>query len=192
VTRKFPRREENPPKNFFIGHPQPHSFSHSPVEEVFCRCTCGPESLSLAIPAPYPGWPEIRDRIREMVSGAGDISRITGCMLRYTDLIPIGEGKTVPANENIAPILSERYDCHTTKNEIVLISTSIPGTAGSVCSIDNRPGKPGWTLVFTMNTERSSGFTSRSGVMEWFDDARAEIHRLFDLIVPVEIVQTLR
>lgn len=38
-----------------------------PVEEVFCRYTCGPgvEPLSLAVHPPYPGWQIIREGIRE-------------------------------------------------------------------------------------------------------------------------------
>ena len=127
-----------------------------------------------------------------MIAGAGEISRITGCMLRYTDLIPVGEGTPLPGNEDIAQLLSGRFDCSTTQNEMVLASTNVPGTAGSVCSIHNRPGKPGWTLVFTIYTEGKPRFVSGDSVVEWFDDARAEIHGLFDLIVPEEIVHVLR
>jgi hypothetical protein len=35
-------------------------------------------------------------------------------------------------------------------------------------------------------------FVSGDSALNWFDDARAEIHRLFDLIAPEEIVQALR
>ena len=175
-----------------MDHPPPHSFSRSPVEEVFCRCTCGSELFSLAIPPPYPGWPDIRDRIREMIAGIGEISRMSGCMLRYTDLIPVGERMILPGTEDIEQLLSGRCDCRTTENEIILTRTGIPGTAGSVCSLQNRPGKPGWTLIFTMHTEGPARFGSGDSVIQWFDDARAEIHELFDLIVPEEIVETLR
>jgi uncharacterized protein (TIGR04255 family) len=177
-------------------HPAPHSFSRSPVEEVFCRCTCGSdaESLSLTIPRPYPGWPHIRDRTRDMVAGAGEISRITGCMLRYTDLIPVVDGKSLPGTKEIEHVLSGRFDCSfdTTQNEIVLIRTKIPNTAGSVRSIHHRPGTPGWTLIFTLSTAGPARFVSGESIVNWFDDARAEIHGLFDLIVPGEIVQSLR
>ncbi|MDD1709729.1 MAG: hypothetical protein LUQ37_02330 [Methanoregulaceae archaeon] len=177
-------------------HPPPHSFSRSPVEEVFCRCTCGSdaEPVSLTIPPPYPGWPRIRDGIRDMIAGAGDISRITGCMLRYTDLIPVVRGKTLPGTDDIEHLLSGRFKCYlnNTQHEIVLTSTNIPGTAGSIRSIHNRPEKPGWTLIFTMNTEGMARFVSGDSVLNWFDDARAGIHEIFDLIVPDEIVQTLR
>jgi uncharacterized protein (TIGR04255 family) len=179
-----------------MNHPPPHSFSRSPVEEVFCRCSFGSdaESLSLTIPPPYPGWPHIRDGIRDMIAGAGEISRITGCMLRYTDLIPVARGKNLPGPEDIAHLLSGSYHCSfdTPQNEIVLISTKIPDTAGSVCSIHPRSGKPGWTLIFSMKTEGSARFVSGDSVLNWFDDARAGIHELFDLIVPEEIVQALR
>ncbi len=179
-----------------MDHPPPHSFSRSPVEEVFCRCTCGSgaEALSLANLSPYPGWPDIRDRIREMIEDAGEISRITGCMLRYTDLIPVVEGKNLPKTEDIEQLLSGKYTCSmdTLRNEIVLTGTGIPGTAGSVCSLQNRPGKPGWTLVFTLHTAGPARFVSGDSVVKWFDDARAEIHGLFDLIVPEEIVQVLK
>ena len=177
-----------------MDHPPPHSFSRSPVGEVFCRCTCGSETYSLAVLPPYPGWPAIRDRIREMIAGIGEISRVTGCMLRYTDLLPAGEGKTLPGTGEIARLLSGKYPCSVDPltHEIVLSGTSIPGTAGSVCSFQDRPGKPGWTLVFTLSIPGPARFVSGDSVMEWFDDARAEIHGLFDLIVPEEIVQLLR
>jgi uncharacterized protein (TIGR04255 family) len=179
-----------------MNHPPPHSFSRSPVEEVFCRCTCesGAESLSLTIPPPYPGWPHIRDGIRDMIAGAGEISRITGCMLRYTDLIPVVDGKTLPGTETIEHLLSGRFNCSfdNTQNGIVLISTKFPDTAGSVSSIRHRPGKPGSTLIFTMNTQEPARFVSSDGVLNWFDDARAAIHEIFDLIVPEEIVQSFR
>jgi uncharacterized protein (TIGR04255 family) len=179
-----------------MDHPPPHFFSRSPVEEVFCGCTCRSDvdPPALTIPLPYPGWPHIRDRIREMIAGAGEISRITGCMLRYTDLIPVVDGKDLPGSEDIEVLLSGRYPCYFDNNqhEIVLISTKIPDTAGSVCSMHNRPGKPGWTLIFTMRTERPAGFVSGDSILNWFDDARAGIHGLFDLIVPDDIVQSLR
>jgi uncharacterized protein (TIGR04255 family) len=179
-----------------MDNPISHSFSRSPVEEVFCRCTCGSdsESLSLTIPRPYPGWPHIRDGIRDMIAGAGDISRITGCMLRYTDLIPVVDGKNLPGTEDIGHLLSGRFDWYfdNEQNEIVLVGTKIPDTTGSVRSLRNRPGKPGWTLIFTMKTEGSARFVSGESVLNWFDEARAAIHGLFDLIVPEEIVQALR
>ncbi|KQC06851.1 MAG: hypothetical protein APR55_04535 [Methanolinea sp. SDB] len=179
-----------------MDHPPPHSFSRSPVDEVFFSCTCesGSESRSLTIPAPYPGWPYIRDAIMDMIAGAGEVSRITGCMMSYTDLFPVVDGTDLPGTGDIVDLLSGRFDCSLDKNgnEIMLISTKIPNTAGSVRSIWNRPKKPGWTLVFTLKTDRPAGFVSGESVLNWFSDVRAEIHLLFDLIVPEEIVQTLR
>jgi uncharacterized protein (TIGR04255 family) len=179
-----------------MNHPPPHSFSRSPVEEVFCCCSNGSdaESLSSTFSLPYPGWPHIRDGIRDMIAGVRDISRITGCMLRYTDLIPVVDGKDLPGNEEIEQLLSGLFNCYLDykQNEIVLINTGIPGTAGSVRSIHNRPGKPGWTLIFTVKTGEPVCFVSGDSVLNWFDDARAGIHGLFDLIVPDEIVQALR
>lgn len=129
-----------------------------------------------------------------MITGKGEISRINGCMLRYTDLIPVVDGKNLPGIEDIEDRISGRFNCYfdNTQNEIVLISTKIPGTAGSVCSIHNKPGKPGWTLVFTMKTGGPARFVSGDSVLNWFDDARAGIHEIFDLIVPEKIVQALR
>jgi len=179
-----------------MNHPPPHSFSRSPVEEVFCRCmrTSGAEALSLTIPPPYPGWPHIREKIKDMVMGAGEISHINGCMLRYSDLIPVAGRKYLPDTEDIAHLISGRLHCSfdNTQNEILLIETTIPHTIGSVHSIHNGPGKPGWTLIFTMNTTRQARFGSLHGVLNWFDDARAGIHEIFDLVVPEEIVQALR
>ena len=101
---------------------------------------------------------------------------------------------TCPEPEDIEHLFSGRFNCYfdNKQNEIVLISTKIPDTTGSVCSIHNRPGKPGWTLIFTMKTEGPARFVSGDSVLTWFDDARAGIHGLFDLIVPEEIVQALR
>jgi hypothetical protein len=179
-----------------MNHPPPHSFSHSPVEEVFCCCTfgSGAESITLTFPSPYPGWPHIRNGIRDMIAGAGEISRITGCLLQYTDLIPVGDGEDLPGTEEIAHLLSRSFTCLFDKkqNKIVLITTKIPGTAGSVCSLQNRPGKSGWTLIFTMETKGPARFVSGETVLDWFDNARAGIHGLFDLIVPEEIVQALK
>ena len=129
-----------------------------------------------------------------MIAGAGEISRITGCTLRYTDLIPVIEGTVLPGTEDIEQRLSGIFDGYSNENqhELVLLNTKIPDTLGSVCSLYNRSGKPGWTLIFTVKTEGPVRFVSGDDVVNWFDDARAGIHRLFDLIVPAEIVQTLR
>ncbi|MBP1929987.1 uncharacterized protein (TIGR04255 family) [Methanolinea mesophila] len=179
-----------------MDNPPAHSFSRSPVQEVFCLCTRGSdaEPLTLTVPRPYPGWPHIRGRITDMIDGAGEISRITGCTLQYTDLIPVVDGMELPGIEDIGRVLSGRFNCFvdTAKSEIMLIGTKIPDTEGSVFSMDNRPGTPGWTLIFTMSIERPSGFVSGESVVNWFDAARAGIHGLFDLIVPEEIVQSLR
>ncbi len=124
-------------------------------------------------------------------------------MLRYTDLIPVVNEKNLPGTEEIERVLFGRFDCSfdTSQNEIhrygsrrpvVLVGTNIPNTAGSVCSLHNRRRKPGWTLIFTIRTEGPARFVSGDHVVNWFEDARAEIHDLFDLIVPDEIVQALR
>lgn len=127
-----------------------------------------------------------------MIASAGEISRITGCTFRYTDLFPVVPGIHLPATAEIEHLLSRDYNCDTTQDEIVFTSIKIPGTAGSVRSLFNRPGKPGWTLIFTMHTDRPDGFLDNESVVEWFDSARAEIHGLFDRIVPVEIVLALK
>ncbi len=179
-----------------MNPPLPHSFSRSPVEEVFCLCTCGSDtkSLSLTIPPPYPGWPQIREGISDMIAGAGEITGITGCLLRYTDLIPFVEEESLPGTGEIVNLLSGKFECSigSSPNEIVLVRTNIPDTTGSIWSIHHRPGKPGWTLIFTMNTGRSVRFASADSVLAWFAEARAGIHELFDLIVPEEIVRALR
>jgi len=177
-----------------MDHPPPHDFSRSPVEEVICRCTLGHDSgsLFLIIPGPYPGWPLIRERIREMIASTEDISRITGCMLQYTDLLPVLPGVTLPGIEDLEDLISRNYNCETRQHKIVLIRTNIPGTAGSISSLLNRPGRPGWTLVISMYTEGPARVTSCDDLLEWFDDARAEIHGLFDFVVPEEIVQVIR
>lgn len=179
-----------------MDHPPPHSFSRSPVEEVFCQCTLGSgaESLSLTIPPPYPGWPHIREGIRDMIACAGNPSRISGCMLRYTDLLPGAPGNNLPGIDTIERLLSGTFTCSvdTGRDEILLVSTNIPGTAGSVRSMLRTSGTRGWILIFTLITDSPVRFNSCDSVLTWFDDARAEIHGLFDLIVPEEIVRILR
>lgn len=129
-----------------------------------------------------------------MIACAGEASRISGCMLRYTDLLPVPPGKSLPGTNTIGHLLSGTFTCSvdTARDEIMLVSTNIPGTAGSVRSIPPGPGIPGWTLIFTLTTEGPARFDSWDSVLTWFDDARAEIHGLFDLIVPEEIVRVLR
>ena len=178
----------------FLMDPPPHSFSRSPVAEVFCQCTPGRGAapLSLAVTGPYPGWPAVRNRVREMLAGTGDASRIAGCLLRYTDLIPLPPGVTLPRTDEIERLLSQRYRCSRSGDAVVLSGTDIPGTLRSVRSSVDRPGGRVWTLVFSLQTRGEPGFASADHVMEWFDDAHAEIHELFDCIVPGEIVQGLR
>ncbi|NTV01065.1 MAG: hypothetical protein HGA55_08105, partial [Methanoregulaceae archaeon] len=94
--------------------------------------------------------------------------------------------------EDIERLLSRSFTCSVEQKQILLISTKIPGMTGSVCSLQNKPGKPGWTLIFTLKTEGPARFVSDEDVVNWFDTARAEIHELFDLIVVEEIVQALR
>jgi hypothetical protein len=47
-------------------------------------------------------------------------------------------------------LLSGKFTCSLDagQNEIMLTGMNFPHLAGSVCSLDTRPGKPGWTLVF--------------------------------------------
>jgi len=127
-----------------------------------------------------------------MIAGTEDISRITGCMLQYTDLIPVHQSMDLPGMKEIEQLLSVKFNCHTIRDEVVLSGTHIPGTAGSVRSLLNRAGKPGWTLVFSIQTEGAARFASCDDLLDWFDDARAGIHGLFDLVVPEEIIQALK
>ncbi len=127
-----------------------------------------------------------------MITGAGEISRITGCTLRYTDLLSVPPGIHLPGTAEIEHLVSRSFNCETTQDKILFTSMKIPGSEGSVRSIRPIPEKQGWTLVFTMHTEEPAGFLSSESIVEWFDGARAEIHGLFDLIVPEEIVQLLR
>lgn len=146
----------------------------------------------MTIPPPYPGWPIIRDRIREMVAGAGEVSRISGCMLRYTDLIPVDCGGALPGSEDIVRLLSGRFDCSLSAAQVVRVQGVFPGTEGAVSSLSPMPGRPVWTLIFSMETAGHLLFVSEDSTLNWFDDARDGIHMLFDLIVPDNIVQSLR
>ena len=177
-------------------HPPPHSFSRSPVEEVFCSLITRPGTVSLSrtIPPPYPGWPYIREEIGNMIDDTGDTSQITGCILRYTDLIPAQYLETITEPVTVLSMLSEKVIRQSSRErgDILVTRTSIPDTTGSVCSIRGDIQNPGWILIFTMQTEALTREPSREQVLNWFDDARAEIHVLFDLIVPEDIVQAFR
>ena len=98
----------------------------------------------------------------------------------------------LPGAEDLESLLSWNYTREIIQEDIVFTSMKSPATAGSVRSIRPKPEKQGWTLVFTMHTGEPAGFLSSESIVEWFDNARAEIHGLFDLIVPDEIVQILR
>ncbi len=98
----------------------------------------------------------------------------------------------LPGAEDLESLLSWNYTREIIQEEIVFTSMKSPATAGSVRSIHPIPEKQGWTLVFTIHTKGPMGFFSGDSVMEWFDGARYEIHGVFDLIVPEEIVQILR
>lgn len=127
-----------------------------------------------------------------MIAGAGDISLISGCVLRYTDLIPVDQGKNLPGISAIGHLIAGRYGCSfdSSGNETVYFGPILPGTSGTVSSLPY--GRTGWTLIFTMQTDGQARFVSEDRVLNWFDDARDVIHRLFDLIVPEDIVQSLR
>lgn len=129
-----------------------------------------------------------------MLESVPDVSLVTGCMIRYTDFIPIAPGTRLPTAEEIVTLLSGKFNGYleTTQDGVLLTRTNIPGTAGSVRSMYHQPGKEGWTLVFAVYTQGAARFLSSDTILDWFDDARAEIHGLFDLIVPEEIVQALK
>lgn len=129
-----------------------------------------------------------------MIANAGDVSCITGCMLRYTDLLPVAPETDVPGIGTVGDLIAGKFMCSidAARSEIVITGTGIPHTTGSVRSIANRPGKPGWTLVFCLHTRGPARFATGESVLQWFDDARGIIHGLFDLVVPGGIVQGLR
>lgn len=68
----------------------------------------------------------------------------------------------------IKRLLSEKFNCYVDnkKDEIVTFSMAIPGTTGTVASIHNRPGKPGWTLIFSMETDGAARFVSADAILE--------------------------
>ncbi len=180
---------------FFMSNTQAHNFTRSPVEEVFGGCfTIDSGSCFRTIPRPYPGWPHIRDEIRDMINETGGISRITKCTLRYTDRIAQKCLKSLSEPVPVASLLSgiTMHQTNRLPGEEFIIRTSIFNTTGSVRSIFEDPVNPGWSLIFTMETDEPIRFYTREEVLKWFDDARAEIHHLFDLIVPEEIIQTIR
>ena len=129
-----------------------------------------------------------------MIDETGDTSLINGCILRYTDLIPAQYLKNTIEPIDVPGLLSEKVIPRTNREtgDTQITHTSIPNTTGSVCSIRGDSQNPGWILIFAMQTEAPTRYPSREQVLNWFDDARDEIHVLFDLIVPEDIVQALR
>jgi len=174
-----------------MDSPLPHNFSRSPVEEVCCSLTLNRDQVSLTVPAPYPGWGTIRAGISNEIVALQDINEVTGCSLIYRDRFLLN-------NSNFSHILSRLSQdiFHTTRvsdTESELIPTAHnPELCVCISSRFEGGEQPAWTLVFAVETGESRHFENPDEILSWFDGAHGVIHTLFDQIVPVEIVETIR
>lgn len=175
--------------------PSPHNFSRSPVDEVYCACIRSPEgeNLELTIPAPYPGWSRIRDQLSTQIATISDPLRISGCTLRFTDRFP--SVRVVPTHDFFRKLMATRIISEQkldNKSEFKL-NSSLPGTMIQIISIGDGQNNVGWTLVFILMSDPGAClFSTHEKIQTWFDEAHAEIHLLFDMMVPPEIIEQVR
>lgn len=168
----------------------PHNFTHSPVQEVVCSCSFeSDEPLSLRVLAPYPGWVSIKKDISEILEGMPDTCIVTGCTLQYIDIF-----HPVTLDESSGPQFLGFGEHSGIKERIIgrkgddfIISSPIPGSDIYIRQKNGGNRGQGSTLVFTIVAH--SSLLSIGKVLNWFDTAHDEIHHLFDLCVPPEIIK---
>ncbi|MDD1727778.1 MAG: TIGR04255 family protein [Methanospirillum sp.] len=176
-------------------YPNPHNFSRSPVEEVFCSLEIedlqdNVPQVSVFVKAPYPGWNKIRDSLAASIATLPDYRRVSGFTLRYTDRFLIKESVYHQITGEIRTDLCNQVQISDTAYEFHL---NIPNPAMKVQirSWYDTNAKPGWILVFTVKSTGNSAGSRCEEILDWFDSAHAEIHILFDQIVPAAIVDLI-
>jgi len=168
----------------------PHSYTQSPVEEVCFRFSYGMHApVETIIPAPYPGWLVIREKIETVLESVSANKTMKSCMLRYTDVFALREGD-IPHNLiYVAPKIpgSELFSASGTS----LSEISMKGiNHGSVIIIRFTQEKDRMILIFEALSDRKQEIWFDS-VLQWFDFAREDIHLLFDLVVSDELKERL-
>jgi uncharacterized protein (TIGR04255 family) len=131
---------------------------------------------------PYPGWETIRNELREVIFADPLRPVYTGCMLRYTDRFvhPPGMDRA-GLNSGVWERIVEK------KGDDYQVSTGIPETTAVIRYI---AGTRESVFIFTVRIDGSPGLSGED-VLTWFDAAHDEIHLLFDISVPEELVRTL-
>ncbi len=178
-----------------MEQPPPHAFARSPVQDVTASITVRDQySHVVMIPAPYPGWPSIREKIERKASEIDTFSDISGCFIRYRDRFPAWIISTLSGRRDpdrwleqcaLGPISTKLGAC-------TLLLPVSEGMTGSVTSCQIPQGDDDWLLVFSFFSEQNLIFRSSRDVLDWFDQARAQVHILFDQIVPDEVIPMLR
>ena len=174
-------------------YPNSHNFSRSPVEEVICSLDLedNEPQVSLFVKRPSPGWNRIRDSLADTIATLPDSRRISGCTLRYTDRFLIEEPLYHQITSDIRTDLFNQVHISDTAYEIHL-NIPNPTMQVQIRSWYDQGEKPGWILVFTLRSIGKTSGSSYEKILEWFDSAHAEIHILFDQIVPAAIVDLIR
>jgi len=178
-----------------MNQPPPHAFSRSPVQDVTAGVSIRDQRTHVVmIPAPYPGWPAIRENIENIASRHDEFPDISGCFLRYRDRFPARIIRNLSGRSNpelwldqcdLGPISTE-------KGVRRLLLPAGKGMTGSVTAFQGSQGDDGWLLIFSFFSDKDPIFHSSQDVLDWFDQARASIHLLFDQIVPAGILPMLR
>lgn len=159
--------------------PTPHNFQTSPVVEVLCRWTehTGVEQ-SCIITAPYPDWPAILTRIRDLLPSS--TFPVTGCHLRYIDEFSIQP-------DHAAEICAEHPDIASSPN--MHAQTRIPNTSATIRMIQGPTQK---TLSYLFTLQSDDTYTSADELLTWFNHAHADIHYLFERTVHETFIHELR
>ena len=171
-------------------HVSPHGFSHSPVQEVLTGITpTGYPPVSLTLSSPYPGWPVIRKKLGHLLDSLSGERGFHSCILRYTDVFLLQDGDVPYRLVQIAPPVPAGdwfQGLSGTSSEIHLKSIDNE----TWLSIRFREDMDRLVLVFEA-VSKEGRTIGRSAILPWFDAAREDIHRLFDLVVSDELIHRL-
>jgi uncharacterized protein (TIGR04255 family) len=172
--------------------PQAHNFSRSPVEEVYGSCTTSSGRKSaITVLAPYPGWSTIRNDLSSMIKKISD-PVVTSCTLRYTDRF-----HPFSLDDVSGPLFLGSMSCgkihsriEKRTEDLFLMKTNIPDSTASVRFITGGSIGQGSTLIFTISSTKKRLVNDK--ILTWFDAAHDDIHDLFDICVPEELISTLK
>jgi len=169
----------------------PHNFTHSPVEEVFCRYTrTNGEQIDITIPSPYPGWTTIREQLAQSLEELPNNEGVTSCLLKYTDSFPLFEEDELHQLISIAPHIQNdlQYHIEPGQEPEIAITGSKTGTQ-IIIWFEEKNDRV--LLVFEAMSGEDMMMESDSALL-WFDSTRADIHLLFDSVVSDELKMRIR